>query len=202
MGQERYRNGFRVTTHAEVLDLPLSWRKPQVIFVNSMSDLFHEKVPVAFIQRIFAVMGRADHHVFQILTKRAERLAELAGQLAWAPNIWMGVTVELQAYVSRIERLRTVPAAVRFLSLEPLLGPISDLPLTGIQWVIAGGESGPKARPMQAEWVRSVRDQCLAAGVPFFFKQWGGVRRKEAGRVLDGRRWEEYPRGVEVGVQG
>jgi protein gp37 len=139
-------------------------------------------------------MGRAEHHVFQILTKRADRLAELAGQLAWAPNIWMGVTVETQAYVSRIERLRTVPATVRFLSLEPLLGPIVDLPLDGTHWVIAGGESGPNARPMHADWARAVREQCLAADVPFFFKQWGGVRRKEAGRVLDGRTWDEYPR--------
>jgi len=194
MGQERYRNGFRVTTHPDVLDLPLSWRKPQVIFVNSMSDLFHEKVPAEFIQRIFAVMGQAEHHVFQILTKRADRLAELAGQLTWAPNIWMGVTVEMQAYASRIEQLRTVPAAVRFLSVEPLLGPIMDLPLDGIHWVIAGGESGPNARPMHLDWARAVRDQCRAAGVPFFFKQWGGVRRKEAGRVLDGRTWDEYPR--------
>jgi len=197
MGQARYRNGFRVTTHPEALDLPLSWRKPQVIFVNSMSDLFHEKVPAEFIQRIFAVMGQAERHVFQILTKRADRLAELSDQLPWASNIWMGVTVEMQAYVSRIERLQSVPAAVRFLSLEPLLGPIADLPLDGIHWVIAGGESGPNARPMHMDWARSVRDQCLAAEVPFFFKQWGGVRRKEAGRLLDGRTWGEYPRAVD-----
>ena len=194
MGNPRYRSGFRITLHPDLLDLPLRWRRPQMIFVNSMSDLFHREVPAEFVARAFDVMAKASWHTFQILTKRAKRLASFAPELPWPPNVWMGVTIEAQEYAWRADRLREAPAAVRFLSLEPLLGPIAELDLLGIDWVILGGESGPRARPMKAEWARSVRDQCLSAGVPFFFKQWGGVHRRAAGRRLDGRLWEEYPR--------
>jgi protein gp37 len=193
MGQARYRNGFRLTLHPEAVELPLRWRQPQMVFVNSMSDLFHRGVPEEFIARVFAVMQQASHHTFQVLTKRAERLASLAPRLPWPPNVWAGVTVEDADYVGRIDLLKQVPAAVRFVSLEPLLGPIDRLPLSGIHWVIVGGESGPGARPMRAEWVHAVRDQCVAARVPFFFKQWGGTRRTAAGRLLDSRLWDEYP---------
>jgi len=193
MGNPRYRNGFRVTLHEDLLDVPTRWTKPQVIFVNSMSDLFHPDVPTGFIRRVFDVMARANHHTFQILTKRADRLGEIAPRLSWPPNVWMGVTVEDARNLDRIERLGEVPAAVRFLSLEPLLGPVSGLPLEQIDWVIVGGESGPGARPMRQEWVRQIRDECLSEDVPFFFKQWGGVRRTEAGRQLDGRLWNELP---------
>lgn len=193
MGQPNYADGFAVTLHDHVVDLPLKWRKPQVIFVNSMSDLFHEAIPVEFIQRLFDVMNRADWHLFQILTKRAERLAELSPLLPWAENIWMGVTVENAGVAGRIDCLRECGAATKFLSLEPLLGPLPDLELSGIDWVIAGGESGPGARPMQAAWVEDIRDQCLSADVPFFFKQWGGVNKKKAGRLLNGRTWDEMP---------
>lgn len=193
MGQPNYRNGFRVTVHEHALGLPLRWRKPQVIFVNSMSDLFHEHVPIDFILRVFDVMGRADWHLFQVLTKRSRRLAERAQLLPWADNVWMGVTVESAEYVHRIDDLRLVPAAVRFLSLEPLLGPLSSLDLEGIDWVIVGGESGPGARPMAEGWALDIRDQCRRAGVPFFFKQWGGRNKKKAGRLLDGRTWDQMP---------
>lgn len=193
MGQPNYANGFRVTLHEKALEKPLHWKKPRAVFVNSMSDLFHKDVPLAFIQRVFAVMRQAHWHVFQVLTKRAERLAELAPKLEWPPNVWMGVSVETQQYTYRIDLLRTVPAAVRFLSLEPLLGPLPNLNLEGIHWVIVGGESGPGARPMRPEWVTEIRDQCLAASVPFFFKQWGGVNKKRAGRLLEGRTWDEMP---------
>jgi protein gp37 len=193
MGQARYRNGFRLTLHPEALELPLRWRQPQMVFVNSMSDLFHRGVPEEFIARVFAVMQQASHHTFQVLTKRAERLASLAPRLPWPPNVWAGVTVEDADYVGRIDLLKQVPAAVRFVSLEPLLGPIDRLPLSGIHWVIVGGESGPGARPMRAEWAHAVRDQCVAVRVPFFFKQWGGTRRTAAGRLLDSRLWDEYP---------
>jgi protein gp37 len=193
MGQARYRNGFRLTLHPEALELPLRWRQPQMVFVNSMSDLFHRGVPEEFIARVFAVMQQASHHTFQVLTKRAERLASLAPRLPWPPNVWAGVTVEDADYVGRIDLLKQVPAAVRFVSLEPLLGPVAKLPLSGIHWVIVGGESGPGARPMRAEWAHAVRDQCVAVRVPFFFKQWGGTRRTAAGRLLDSRLWDEYP---------
>ena len=193
MGQRRYRNGFRVTLHPDVLPAPLAWRKPQMIFVNSMSDLFHPKVPDSFIRRVFDVMEEAERHTFQILTKRASRLADLAPDLPWPQNVWIGATVEAAEYVSRIDCLRRVPAAVRFLSLEPLLTRIDNLPLDDIDWVIAGGESGPGARPMRAEWVRTIRDECARAAIPFFFKQWGGAQRTKAGRELDGREWDEYP---------
>jgi protein gp37 len=193
MGQARYANGFAVTLHPDALELPLRWRRPQMIFVNSMGDLFHEEVPDDFVRAVFAVMERAGQHVFQVLTKRAERLGSLAEALPWPPNVWVGVTVETADYVDRIRHLQAVPAAVRFVSLEPLLGPITHLPVSGLDWVIVGGESGPGARPMHVGWARSLRDQCEAAEVPFFFKQWGGVRRTSAGRLLDGRTWDQYP---------
>ncbi len=193
MGQKNYRNGFDVTLHEHALNLPLGWKKPQVIFVNSMSDLFHQDVPEHFIHSIFDVMNGASWHQFQILTKRADRLAQLDPHLQWAPNIWMGVSVENCRYTARIDQLRRTRAAIKFLSLEPLLGPLSALKLGGIDWVIAGGESGPGARPVMEEWVVDIRDQCLAAGVPFFFKQWGGVNKKRAGRTLQGRTWDQMP---------
>lgn len=193
MGQPNYRNGFRLTLHEHAVALPFSWRKPQIVFVNSMSDLFHRDVPLAFLQRVFAVMQAAGQHRFQILTKRAERLRELAPLLPWPEHVWMGVSVENADHGDRISHLRATPAAVKFLSLEPLLGPLPGLDLHGIDWVIVGGESGPRARPMDAAWVRDLRDQCLAAGVPFFFKQWGGVWKKRTGRTLDGRTWDEMP---------
>jgi protein gp37 len=193
MGQPRYARGFRVTLHPDLLDLPFRWQTPRRIFVNSMSDLFHEAVPDAFVQRVFARMGQADWHCFQILTKRAERLAALSPQLSWRPHIWMGVSVESTRYVSRIDALRQTGACVKFLSLEPLLGPLPHLDLWGINWVIVGGESGPGARPMDPAWVVDLRDQCQRAGVPFFFKQWGGVHKKRMGRMLEGRTWDEMP---------
>ena len=193
MGNPRYRNGFRVTLHLDQLRLPLRWGQPRRIFVNSMSDLFHEAVPEDFISEVFAVMAQASWHIFQILTKRAERLAALAPRLQWPSHVWQGVSVENTRYTSRIASLVTVPAAVRFLSVEPLLGPIPELPLNGIGWVIVGGESGPMCRPVNPMWIRGIRDQCVAAGVPFFFKQWGGRTAKSGGRVLDGRTWDELP---------
>ena len=196
MGQPNYRSGFEVTCHPDALELPLKWKKSQMIFVNSMSDLFHRAVPARFIEEIFFTMNQARWHTFQILTKRADRLLQLAPRLKWTPNVWMGVTVENDKHVDRIDRLREVPAAVRFLSLEPLLGPLPKLDLTRIDWVIVGGESGPGARPMDPEWVLDLRDQCLNAGVAFFFKQWGGVQKKKAGRLLEKRTWDQMPRGA------
>lgn len=194
MGQPRYRDGFRVTLHADLLELPLRWRQPRMIFVNSMSDLYHEAVPDTFIEAVFDTMRRASWHTFQVLTKRSERLRHLAPRLHWPRNVWQGVSVESAAYTWRASDLRTVPAAVRFLSVEPLLSPIPDLPLDGIDWVIVGGESGPEARPIRVEWVRDIREQCAAVGVAFFFKQWGGPNKKASGRILDGRTWDEVPR--------
>ena len=193
MGQPNYANGFRVTVHEETLELPRRWRKPQMVFVNSMSDLFHEGVGKEFILRTFAVMNEAPQHTFQVLTKRSARLLALDPMLPWMPNIWMGVTVESAAYRSRIDHLRRTGAHTKFVSLEPLLGPLSDLNLDGIDWVIVGGESGPGARPMDESWVIDIRNQCLAARVPFFFKQWGGTNKKKAGRILEGRMWDEMP---------
>lgn len=193
MGQANYANGFSPTLQPHMLDLPLQWKKPQTIFVNSMSDLFHDAVPLTYIQQVFDTMSRANWHRFQVLTKRASRLARLDGALAWAPNIWMGVSVETDRFRSRIDDLRRSGAAIKFLSLEPLLGPIPKLDLTGIGWVIVGGESGPKARPVDSAWVIDVRDQCRRAHVPFFFKQWGGKNKKRAGRQLEGRTWDEMP---------
>lgn len=193
MGQVRYRNNFTVTLQPDVIDQPLRWNQPRKIFVNSMSDLFHDDVPLEFIRGVFDVMGKAEWHTFQILTKRSERLVELAGNLPWHDNIWMGVSVENTNYTYRIEHLRRVPASVRFLSVEPLLGPVPRLPLQGVHWVIVGGESGPGARDMDSRWVRKIRDRCIAEGVPFFFKQWGGTRKKLTGLELDGRTWDEMP---------
>ncbi len=192
-GMEKYRNGFAVTLHPATLDIPLRWRKPRSIFVNSMSDLFHVDVPDEFIAQVFGVMTRAHWHRYQVLTKRPERVASLNAVLPWPSQIWMGASVESQDYIHRIDLLRETDAAVKFLSLEPLLGPLTDMDLSGIDWVIVGGESGPGARPMQADWARDIRDQCQAAGVPFYFKQWGGVFKKRHGRVLDGRTWDEIP---------
>jgi protein gp37 len=193
MGQPNYVNGFDLTLQPHMVELPLSWRRPQTIFVNSMSDLFHDDVPVEFIQKVFDVMRRAHWHRFQVLTKRAERVAELDRRIEWAPNIWMGVSVETAKYLPRIDHLRKTRAHVRFLSLEPLLGPLGKLDLRGIHWAIVGGESGPKARPMDPTWVIDIREQCKKAKVPFFFKQWGGKNKKQAGRILDGRTWDEMP---------
>jgi protein gp37 len=193
MGSPKYANGFRLTLHEGALDLPLRWTKPRAIFVNSMSDLFHQDVPDEFVLRVFDVMGRAHWHRFQVLTKRPERLLTLDPDLPWRPNVWMGVSVENARYRGRIDLLRRTGAAVKFLSLEPLLGPLPGLDLNGIDWAIVGGESGPGARPVDPAWVRDIRDQCQAAGVAFFFKQWGGVHRKRTGRLLDGRTWDEMP---------
>ena len=193
MGNARYANGFSPTLHPEALELPLRWTKPKMIFVNSMSDLFHESVSEDFIQKVFAVMVKAYWHKFQILTKRADRLARLAERLSWPTHIWQGVSVESKVYVKRVDLLRQVPAAVRFLSIEPLLGPIPNLPLGGIHWVIVGGESGPKHRFIQVDWVRDIKRQCVSANVPFFFKQWGGRTPKSGGRKLDGRYWDQMP---------
>lgn len=193
MGQASYANGFKLTLQEQNLELPLTWKRPQRIFVNSMSDLFHEDVPVEFIRRVFDVMRRADWHRFQILTKRSERLLQLDSVLPWGPHIWMGVSVENAKYTGRIDHLRQTKAHVKFLSLEPLLGPLSNLDLAGIHWIIVGGESGPGARPMAEEWAKDIRDQSVRAGVAFFFKQWGGTNKKKAGRLLDGRTWDETP---------
>ena len=192
-GQPNYAKGFELAIHEHALDLPLRWKKRQKIFVNSMSDLFHEDVPVEFIQRVFDVMRRADWHRFQILTKRSERLLDLSPLLPWMPHIWMGVSVENRDYTFRIDSLRKTGAHIKFLSLEPLLGPLRRLNLKGIDWVIVGGESGPGARPMEWSWVIEIRNQCQIAGVPFFFKQWGGVNKKKTGRELEGRTWDEMP---------
>lgn len=189
----QYADGFAVRTHESVLSTPLAWSKPQMIFVNSMSDLFHEEIPLAFIKRVFSVMKEAHWHTFQVLTKRSERLAELSPVLDWPENVWMGVSVEHDLYTNRVGNLRKCGAAVKFLSCEPLLGPLPSLNLTGIDWVIVGGESGPGSRPIQQEWVLQIKDLCLATDTPFFFKQWGGTRKKQAGRLLEGRTWDGMP---------
>lgn len=194
MGQRRYANGFRLTLQEDVVELPLKWKLPRIIFVNSMSDLFHRDVPVDFIRRCFDVMAAAPQHTFQILTKRPERAAQLAPRLPWPKHVWMGTSVENADYAGRIPILATIPAAIRFLSIEPLLGPISKLPLDGIHWVIVGGESGLGARPMREEWARDIRDQCASRHIPFFFKQWGGVHKWRNGRELDGRTWDDKPK--------
>ena len=193
MGNPRYKNGFKISLHPGQLELPLRWGEPKMIFVNSMSDLFHEVVPDDYIRKVFATMVKADWHIFQILTKRAERLAKLAPELPWPAHVWQGVSIESQTYTKRVTALLKVPAAVRFLSVEPLLGPIGNLPLNGIHWVIVGGESGPHHRTIKPEWVREIRKQCLTAEVPFFFKQWGGRTAKSGGRILDGRTWDQMP---------
>lgn len=204
MGHKKYQNLTRVSggrpkwngeirLDYDALDAPKAWRTGKLIFVNSMSDLFHEDVPLAFIQSVFKTMENTPQHTYQVLTKRAERLAAIAPEISWPKNVWMGVSIENSDYLHRIERLRTVDAAIRFLSLEPLIGPLPNLDLTRIDWVIAGGESGPNARPMDPEWVREIRDACARARVPFHFKQWGGKNKKRAGRLLDDRTWDEFP---------
>jgi protein gp37 len=189
-----FEQGFDLKLWPERLELPLLWKESRRIFVNSMSDLYHPAVPKSFIDRVFRTMNRARWHSFQVLTKRAERLAEIGARLQWAPNIWQGVSVEDERVVGRIDLLRGVPAEVRFLSLEPLIGPLDNLNLRGIHWVIVGGESGPGARPMKKDWVDSIRDQCLEESIPFFFKQWGGVWKHRTGRLLDNRTWDQLPR--------
>jgi len=193
MGSARYRSGFDITLHADLLEMPKRWRKPRVVFVNSMSDLFHDQVPLEFIQRVFDTMQNCPQHTFQVLTKRTARLRAIADKLPWPKNVWMGVSVENAAVMHRIDDLRAVPAAVRFLSCEPLLGPMQDLSLESIHWVIVGGESGPHARPIDKAWVMGILRQCRQAGVPFFFKQWGGVRKDLTGRKLEGRTYDEMP---------
>ncbi len=194
MGQPRYVDGFKLNLQHDIVLQPLSWKKPRLVFVNSMSDLFHDDVPLTYLKRVFEVMAEAHWHVFQVLTKRSERLKATAQSLSWPPNVWIGVSVENDDYSYRIEHLKRVPAAVRFLSIEPLLGPITNLSLTNVDWVIVGGESGPFARFVDPKWVRGIRDKCVSAGVPFFFKQWGGTRKSATGRILDGRTWDELPR--------
>jgi protein gp37 len=189
----KYRNGFQVTTHPEYLDLPLRWKQPRKVFVNSMSDTFHPDVPGNFIRALFRRIAECPQHIFQVLTKRADRLATLSGGLPWPENIWMGVTIESADYVERMDYLRRVPARMRFISFEPLLGPIPNLDLSGINWVIVGGESGPNARPMELQWAGDIRNRCLERGVPFFFKQVGGRDRAKGGRLLDGREWNQFP---------
>jgi protein gp37 len=202
MGAPKYQNdgdprtsgpGFGVTIHPDALRIPYAWREPRLVFVDSMSDLFHARIPIGFVREVFAVMAETPWHSYQILTKRSLRLLRLADRLDWPPNVWIGVSVEDRGQLRRADHLRDVPAAVRFLSCEPLLGPLDSLDLTGIDWVIAGGESGPRWRPLRREWVADLRDECAIAGVPFFFKQWGGRTPKAAGRLLDGAEWNEMP---------
>ena len=193
MGQPRYKDGFKVTLQHDMVSKPLSWKSSRIIFVNSMSDLFHQDVPDEFIEQCFDVMNRASQHQFQVLTKRPERVLEMSTQLSWTENIWIGTSVESQDYLHRVRVLGQVKASIRFLSIEPLLGPLSRLPLSNIEWVIVGGESGPNSRPMDVSWVRTIRDRCIHYGVPFFFKQWGGVQKSKTGRILDGRTWDELP---------
>jgi protein gp37 len=193
-----YEQGFDLRLWPERLDVPLRWKRPRMIFVNSMSDLFHERIPDEFVAEIFETMVSAEQHTFQILTKRHERMLQLAPLLPWPPNVWMGVTIENRRFVHRADYLREIPAAVRFISAEPLLGPLEGLDLSEIDWLIAGGESGPRHRPVREEWITELRDRCGDEGVAFFFKQWGGVRSKSGGRLLDGRTWDEMPRAREL----
>jgi protein gp37 len=190
--------GFGVAVHESALLAPLKWRQPRLVFVNSMSDLFHARVPLEFVRRVFDVMAATPQHTYQVLTKRATRLARIASSLSWPDNVWMGVSVEDETAVTRIASLQQVPAAVRFVSAEPLLGPLADIDLTNVDWLIAGGESGPRARPLDPEWVRELRNRCWEEGVSFFFKQWGGRTPKAGGRLLDGRTWDEMPRHGDV----
>ena len=193
MGLPNYKTGFKLALHDNVLRAPLEWKKPSMVFVNSMSDLFHEKVPLEFITKVFNVMQEASQHQFQILTKRAERLAEVTPYINWPENVWMGVSIENSKYTFRADYLKMTGAFIKFLSIEPMLGSVPEIDLNGIGWVIVGGESGPKARPMQYEWVTNIRNQCINANVPFFFKQWGGINKKKAGRLLDGKTWNQMP---------
>lgn len=193
MRQPNYARGFEVSMHEHVLGYPLKWKKPQLIFVNSMGDLFHKKISDKFISRVFDVMKQAHWHIFQVVTKRSDRLLQIAPHLNWAPNIWAGVSIENEDYIYRADHLREVPAHIKFLSLEPLLGPVKNLDMKGIDWVIVGGESGPGARYMDPSWVVDIRNICLKSRVPFFFKQWGGIWKKKTGRQLEGRTWDEMP---------
>lgn len=193
MGVPKYAAGFKIAIHEDELSRPHSWKSPRKVFVNSMSDLFHNQVPLHFIQQVFQVMSDCTRHTFQVLTKRGELLEEYSQDLPWPSNVWMGVSVENQKVIHRIDHLRNTPAHVKFLSLEPLLGPLTNLNLAGIDWVIVGGESGPKARPMKESWVLDIQEQCAIAGVAFFFKQWGGVNKKATGRLLQGKTYDEMP---------
>ena len=193
MGQEKYKDGFALKVHPDTLDDPYTWRKPRIVFVNSMSELFHEDVPLGFIKRVFKVMNECPSHTFQVLTKRAERLAEVSKHLKWTPNIWMGVSVEDSRVIHRIDHLRKTDAMIKFLSCEPLIGALPNLNLKGIDWVIVGGESGHKPRPMEPEWVLDLQRQCKKARVAFFFKQWGGRNKAANGRILEGRTYDEMP---------
>jgi protein gp37 len=193
MGQPKYKNGFKLTLHPNTLTIPYTWKKPRIVFVNSMSDLFHKNIPLDYIRKVFRVMKDNRMHTFQVLTKRADILTQYNSLLDWPPNIWMGVTVENQKVIERIDYLRNTSAFIKFLSLEPLIGPIHNLNLYNIDWVIVGGESGPKARPMKKEWVLDIKDQCDKAGVKFFFKQWGGFNKKKSGRLLEGKTYNEMP---------
>ncbi len=197
-GMYNYRNSFRLTLQPQILSQPVKWKKPKIIFVNSMSDLMHEEIPLEYILKVFQIMHEANWHIYQVLTKRSERLIGLDTLLSWAPNIWMGVSIENEKYKYRIEHLKQTHSRIKFLSLEPLLGPLTNLDLDGIDWVIAGGESGPQARPMDPAWVKDIRNQCLSAKVPFFFKQWGGVNKNKNGRILDGRTWDEMPNNFNI----
>ena len=196
MGTEKYKNGFKVTLHDDVVKLPFNWKTPRFVFVDSMSDLFHEDIPLDFIKNVFSTMNKANHHIYQILTKRSERMLELSTELDWPSNIWLGVSVENNDYAYRINHLRKTNAMTKFISFEPLIGPITELDINGIDWVIVGGESGPGARPIIKEWVEQIRDKCTEEDIPFFFKQWGGTIKKRTGRKLDGRTWEEMPEGA------
>ncbi len=199
MGIEKYKDGFAIRTHEDALQIPYSWKGSKIVFVNSMSDLFHPEVPLDFIQKVFTVMNDTPQHTYQVLTKRAERLAELQQYLNWTPNIWMGVSVEDSRVVSRIDYLRSTNAKTKFLSCEPLIGSLENMNLENIDWVIVGGESGRKARPMQEWWVWDIMQQCREAGVAFFFKQWGGVNKKKTGRELAGMTYNEMPESLQVG---
>jgi len=192
-GVRKYQNGFRATVHPDTLKEPARWKKPKMVFVNSMSDLFHNSVPTGFILSVFQSMNQSPQHIFQVLTKRPNRVAKMNSKLLWTPNIWMGTSIESERWQGRIDDLKDLDAHVKFLSLEPLLGPLPNLDFDGIDWVIVGGESGPKARPMHAEWVREIRDKCVEKKIPFFFKQWGGVFKKRTGRTLDGKIWNQFP---------
>ncbi len=198
MGQDKYKHGFNLTTHEDVLNQPLEWSKPQNIFVNSMSDLFHEGVSEDFIKKVFEVMNKATWHRFQLLTKRSEKLEKIDSKVLWTPNIWLGVSVENADYVYRLESLKKTRANIKFVSIEPLIGSVGIVDLSGIDWVIVGGESGPKARPVEVTWVKEIRDQCISQQVPFFFKQWGGINKKKRGRVLEGRTWDEMPLEISI----
>ena len=193
MNSKNYQNGFEVTCHEHLVEVPLSWKRSKTVFVNSMSDIFHEDIPDEFIARIFRTMNRASQHIFQVLTKRSERLLKMSESLNWTENIWMGVTIESPEYKYRIENLRNCAAKTKFLSIEPLIETIGPIDLKGINWVIVGGESGPRSRPIKEEWVAEIKDQCKGADVPFFFKQWGGTNKKKTGRLLNGRTWDETP---------